>query len=461
MIFISTTIFITGIWIKAKFGDVGFEGIVFTMKTPLDGVPMTLIFSYLRRLLISLAVSYIITILLVMYINKLPPKLYRAVLYVFILLLIFLGSVYVTLTRFNNLSFYINTSYSDFVENHYVKVDKNLKLDTNRKKNFILVALESVESTFVYDNYGLSYMKNLNQISEQNISFRNQIQIFGTTNTVAGFTGQLFGIPLRIPIMSNRYGIFAEFLPNAPSVIDLLDNNDYNIAFILGGDSEFGGKDKVFKSHSTNPQVLDSTEYLKEWKNRKHYSKSWWGFKDQFIYERAKELILGLSQEDKNFFTLILTVDTHTPGQPHGYYPPVFGDERDAFVEADQLVAEFLSWLKTQPFYEDTVVVIMGDHLYMSNHIGPFKIPTEPRRTIYNAFINTGFEISKEKQLKTCSTLDMAPTILEALGFNLPDHKFGLGVSLFSDLPTLVELYDETYLNEQLNARSALYESFF
>jgi phosphoglycerol transferase len=461
LIFISTTIFITGIWIKAKFGDVGFEGVVFTMKTPLDGVPTTLIFSYLRRLLISLAVSYIINVLLVVLINKIPKKIYRSILYVLILNLLLLTSIYITLTRFNNLSFYINDNYSDFIENNYVDVDKNLKLNVDHKKNLIFLALESMEGTFVYDNYGLSYMKNLNEISEQNISFRNHIQIFGTTNTVAGFTAQLFGIPLRIPIMSNRYGIFAEFLPNATSVIDLLDNNNYNVAFLLGGDSEFGGKDKIFKSHSSNPLILDSTDYLKEWKNRKYYSKSWWGFKDEFIYEKAKELIVRLSKEDKNFFTLILTVDTHTPGQPHGDYPPVFGDERDAFIQADYRVKEFLSWLKTQPFYEDTVVVIMGDHLFMSRNIGPFKLPTEPRRTVYNVFINTGLEIPKDKQLKTCSSLDMAPTILEALGFNLPDHKFGLGVSLFSDSPTLLELYDENYLNQELNSRSNLYESFF
>jgi phosphoglycerol transferase len=424
-------------------------------------VPTTLIFSYLRRLLIALAVSYVLTVLLITLIKLVSKKFYKIALTVVILFSLLVFSTYITLNRFSNVNLSINEEYSEFVEKHYVWVDKNLKLEVEKKKNLILLVLESMEGTFVYDNYGLSYMKNLKEIAEQNISFRNQTQTLGNSITVSGFTGQMFGLPLRIPILWNRYGIFAEFLPNAPSVIDLLDNNDYNIAFIMGGDSEFSGLDKLFKSHSANPLILDSTDFLKERENRKNYSRSWWGFKDQFIYEKSKELILDLSKEDKNFFTVIMTIDTHTPGQVHGDYPPVYGDQRDAFVEADHRVGEFLSWLKSQPFYEDTVIVIIGDHLYMSNNIGPAAIPKEPQRAIYNVFINSGFEISKEKQLKACSTLDMAPTILEVMGFNLPDRKFGLGVSLFSDLPTLFDLYDINYINKELNTRSKLYESFF
>lgn len=41
---------------------------------------------------------------------------------------------------------------------------------------------------------------------------------------------------------------------------------------------------------------------------------------------------------------------------------------------------------------------------------------------------------------KEFTALDLAPTYLELLGIKLPEHAFGLGRSLFSDVPSLISL---------------------
>ncbi|MDR2457300.1 MAG: LTA synthase family protein [Clostridiales Family XIII bacterium] len=350
--------------------------------------------------------------------------------------------------------------YTQFIENNYAKIDKNLPINSKKKKNLIYIVLESIEGTFVYDKYGFSYMKNLENISKNNVSFKNQFQIFGAGLTISAFTAQLFGLPLNLPIGVNEYGNLEKFLPNAVSSLDLLDSNNYNIAFILGSDSRFSGFDNLFKYHSINYKIYDSNEFRKEPEYDKYYDSNGWGFIDSFIYEKSKAIILEQSRKDTNFVTIIMTIDTHNPVRVIGDYPRVYGDQRDAFVEADHRVGEFLNWLKRQPFYEDTVIVILGDHLFPKNKIGQAILPKEPKRSIFNVFINSGFDVSKDKQLKTCSTIDIAPTILEAIGFSLPDRKFGLGVSLFSDQPTLLEIYGEDELNEKLSKNSKLYESF-
>ena len=57
--------------------------------------------------------------------------------------------------------------------------------------------------------------------------------------------------------------------------------------------------------------------------------------------------------------------------------------------------------------------------------------------------------------------MDMAPTILEAIGAVLPKHKLGLGTSLFSREKTLIEKLGEEALNEELKKKSDFYKSLF
>jgi phosphoglycerol transferase len=117
--------------------------------------------------------------------------------------------------------------------------------------------------------------------------------------------------------------------------------------------------------------------------------------------------------------------------------------------------------LKKQSFYRDTIVIISGDHQFMSNNIGPIDIPNNFQRTIYNVFLNTEYNITDIDKMRTCTTMDIAPTILDILGFTLPDDRFGLGVSLLSANSNLLETYGIEYINEELQKRSLLYEKFF
>ena len=55
----------------------------------------------------------------------------------------------------------------------------------------------------------------------------------------------------------------------------------------------------------------------------------------------------------------------------------------------------------------------------------------------------------------------MAPTVLEAMGAVLPEHRLGLGTSLFSEEKTLMEKLGEQALNEELKKKSDFYKSLF
>ena len=103
------------------------------------------------------------------------------------------------------------------------------------------------------------------------------------------------------------------------------------------------------------------------------------------------------------------------------------------FVEDYIKVVEFVDWLKTQDFYEKSVVVIVGDHLTMNN-----RFTKEMDRKPINIFLNTPVAAVNTKN-RIFTPFDIYPSIVESLGAKIDGHRLGLGTSLFSDLPTLTE----------------------
>lgn len=92
---------------------------------------------------------------------------------------------------------------------------------------------------------------------------------------------------------------------------------------------------------------------------------------------------------------------------------------------SDDMVYNFIRWIEKQDFYNDTTIVIVGDHLYMANHdILP------QNRYVYATILNPYNNINIEKS-RQFTAMDMFPTTLGALGVNIEGNQLGLGVNLF------------------------------
>ena len=112
-----------------------------------------------------------------------------------------------------------------------------------------------------------------------------------------------------------------------------------------------------------------------------------------------------------------------------------------------------MEWLKQNADWKNTVIAIVGDHLRMGN-----DFPMPSKRSIYNLFINS----EKPQDLnRTFSQIDLFPSVVEAMGGNIKNHRLGLGTSVFSQQKTLSEKYSDDFLRETLAKRSELYEKMF
>ena len=157
----------------------------------------------------------------------------------------------------------------------------------------------------------------------------------------------------------------------------------------------------------------------------------------------------------------MLTCDTHFPNgyqcrlcrQDYGAkYPNVLR------CSARQVQA-FVQWIQAQDFYENTTIVLCGDHLTMDPN---FLKDTNEKyvSTIYNCFINSPIEPVNEKN-RQFGTFDMFPTTLAAMGVEIEGNRLGLGTNLFSDKETLTEHYSFTILNDELQKNSNFYNETF
>jgi phosphoglycerol transferase len=228
---------------------------------------------------------------------------------------------------------------------------------------------------------------------------------------------------------------------------------------LCGSDSAFGGRDTYFKTHG-NYEIFD----LYTARERGYIAEDylvWWGYEDKILFDIAKDEINALAKGDQPFNFTMLTVDAH---HVDGYKCNVCQDTYEENLAnvincTDRLVRDFVEWCREQPFYEDTVIVIMGDHPRMDTSL--VKDVDFYDRTMYNCILNCDTEIKGEVKNRVFTCFDMFPTTLAALGFEIAGERLGLGTNLFSDLPTLAEELGYEWLNEEVGKFSQYYVDHF
>ena len=123
------------------------------------------------------------------------------------------------------------------------------------------------------------------------------------------------------------------------------------------------------------------------------------------------------------------------------------------------MIYDFVRWIQEQPFYENTTIILSGDHTTMDPKFMEGS-NEEYVRTIYNCIINPAVEPVRETN-REFGTFDMFPTTLAAMGVQIEGDRLGLGTNLFSDKQTLGEMYGFEALDWELQKRSEFYNDRF
>ena len=102
-------------------------------------------------------------------------------------------------------------------------------------------------------------------------------------------------------------------------------------------------------------------------------------------------------------------------------------------------------------------MVLVGDHLTMDNLYAHRNISEDYVRTAYNCIVNSAVQTDNTKN-RLYTSFDLFPTMLAAMGCEIPGNRLGLGTNLFSQEQTLLEQYGSL---EALNDRMRQYSEYY
>ena len=352
---------------------------------------------------------------------------------------------------------------STLYEDDYVDPGKVEYTFPEKKRNLIYIILESAEiSDYSREEGGFfdrCLIPELYQLAQDNITFNDNKGFNVAPNTswtVASMVAQGSGIPLTIPIGENDFVTSNKYLPGAYSIGQILEQGGYTNELLIGSEAVFSGRKYYYEMHGN--YLIHDFNYFVENDLFDYDTRVWWGIVDRYLFEYAKQDLIELSKNNEPFNLTMLTVDTH---HNDGWVCEDCKDEFEYQLEnvyacSSRKVQDFIDWCKQQDFYENTTIVLAGDHNSMSPTFNELIVGYH--RNVYYAFINPYPGLVPTQNRELCA-FDLFPTTVSSLGIEYDGNRLGLGSNLFSDEKTLIEKYGrETFFNK-VKERSAYYEN--
>lgn len=379
-------------------------------------------------------------------------------------------SISYTVTSVDAVDYVKNQLDKTLIYDEYYVDPTSVSIENNGKpQNLIYIYLESMETAYSSSQEGGiqpdNLIPHLTKYAKENTSFSNTdrmggaYSVYGTTWTMGAILASSSGIPYAFPIFNNAAEEGKDFAPGLTALGDILNSKGYNQEFLCGSDSVFGGRREFFTQHG-NYKIFDYYTAIEEGYIPEDYF-VWWGFEDKVLYEIAKDEITKLAKQDRPFNFTMLTADTHfIDGYVCEDCPKTYQDKTGNIISCtDNRIYDFIEWCKKQDFYDNTTIVITGDHPRMdSNRVGSLGIYS---RNIYNCFINPQNDGSERTENRLFSQMDMLPTVLSAMGYKIEGNRLGLGTDLFSEEPTIIERKSLKWFNAEISKSSDYYVEHF
>ncbi|MBP5597036.1 MAG: LTA synthase family protein [Pseudobutyrivibrio sp.] len=467
LILFGTISYLTNTW-----KELTYQEILFHLKTSIEGTNPDMVISGLVHYGIPVVLVFIAMMVILHFVKKKNPKL-KTIVAVAMLLVVLVANV-LNLVRFNNnthvITDFINSKKGldgpDFVGDNYVDPATVSYTFPEQKRNLIYIYLESMEMTYADKENGGGFdfncIPNLTKLSEENDNFSGTddtlnggIILPGMQWTTAALFAQSSGLPMQMGVDEKNSDKSDGFFPDMTAIGDILQNEGYQNVVQLGSSANFGALASFFKDHG------DFTIHDLNWAYETglipddYYVN--WGYEDEKLFEYARNDLLELSKSDQPFNYTMFTIDTHFED---GYVCRLcgheFGDNQYANVMAcsDRQVTDFINWIKQQDFYENTTIVITGDHTTMDSDFCN-DVADDYQRKTYTCIINSAASPEKE-EFREYATMDLFPTTLAALGVEMSSNRLGCGTNLYSTDKTLIEEYGTDKCDEEFSKPSKL-----
>ena len=470
LLFLVSFIGFGALWGLTTWGEIDIDEIIFQLQMPLEGTGNGMLLDYAVKGI--LPVFFIVGAYILLAARSRNSR-YRMWVLAGCLAAVLLSAVLIRRYVWERLHveewFAGQADQSMFIQDNYVSTADVKLTFPEQKRNLIYIYLESMEVTFADRDSGGAFPENvipeLTALARENEDFSGSsdalnggIVYVGTSFTTGGMFAQTTGLPLKISIGKNNMDTQESFFPGIKGLGDILQEEGYKQVLMIGSNATFGGRRLYYREHGDFE--IDDYLYAKEQGWIPEDYRVFWGYEDEKLFAFAKRRLTEMAAEDAPFHLTLLTVDTHfEDGYVCRLCKDEFGGNQYANVIAcsDRQVAAFVDWIRKQDFFENTTVILAGDHTTMDKDFCA-EIDSSYRRKAYVAYINAAAQPADPAKTRTYATLDAFPTTLAALGVQIEGDRLGLGTNLFSEKETLSEKYGDYYERVELGKRSAFLE---
>lgn len=465
---VAALLFFSVQWVFRTWPNLKMDELMYQLTAPTEGTASDMYWAYFYQVGIPTIVCLIVFVILAItlsYASKQFRNKGKVALCICSVICIGL-SLAETNTKLDATKYFENKGEgSTFIESNYVDPKEVSLTFPEKKRNVIVLYLESMEMTYADKENGGGFDENfisqLTQLSKENENFSGADTVLngasstsGTTWTMGGIFAATSGLPLITQLAQNEMDTQDAFFKNATVLGDILDEEGYQQVFACGSDATFGGRKLYFTDHGN--YAIHDLNYRKKIGDLPEDYYVWWGFEDEKLIEYAKEDLTELASSNQPFNYTMLTADTHFED---GYVCDLCQDLHDGnqygnvISCSDKQVSEFISWIQQQDWYDNTTIVITGDHPTMdSDFCDP--VSSDYSRRVYTAYINADPIENHSKGERQYTTLDTFPTTLAAMGVSIEGNRLGLGTNVFSGEETLLEKDGMQMINTEFSKKS-------
>ena len=299
-----------------------------------------------------------------------------------------------------------NTSTIRLVDNDSVEM----------KKNVVLITIESLSAEFM-QLYGNTkeITPFLDSLALHSMTFTN---LYATGNrTVRG----LEAVTLCIPPTPGESVVKREDNKAKFTTGSIFKSKGYDVKYLYGGDAFFDNMQDFFSGNGYD--VIDKSSFTPE----EITFSNVWGVCDEDMAKKAIEIMNMEAQKGKPFFNHWMTVSNHRPFTfPDGKIDiPNDAKSREGGVKyTDYALKQFFTMAQKQPWFDETVFVIVADHCASSS--GKTELPMDKYRIPAMIYAQNTIQPKIVNQLM--SQIDIMPTLFGILHFKYQSKFYGQDV---------------------------------
>ena len=306
-------------------------------------------------------------------------------------------------------------------------------------KNVIILQLESIQNFVINKEInGKEITPNLNKFINENIEISNMFMQSYSSTADSEFSTVTSLYPMENGMSYSRY-----YTNTYDDIFTMFDNEGYTTSYMHGNYGFFWNRENVYKTFGVeNIELKDSFADTSE--NIMGY------LSDELLYTQAVE---KLKSYDMPFVSYIVSASSHTSFSLDGledrskvsidvgkYKDTFFGNYLEAVNYADYAFGILIDKLKEANLYDDTVILLFGDHNGMdmyNEEMLNFLQETDSGLTDTDIKLNyiriaCGMKIPGIENIKIekpVSKLDIKPTFAYLID---GDAGFSLGTNLFA-----------------------------